>query len=210
VAAAAAIRVQPLKVSEPSPWEDEAPWVDSDMRPAGASVTALRAASAAPPRASEPAEEAPAASTGSEAAAAAALAFVPDANGERWARVVKQMVDAGSIVALPRELAMQSQCLAIDEAARPQRWLLRVERDMLRAPAHGEKLQAALAALLGQAVHIDVELGVALDSPARRDAAERARRQAEAEQIIHNDPLVKALLAQYATARIVPGSVKPH
>jgi DNA polymerase-3 subunit gamma/tau len=81
---------------------------------------------------------------------------------------------------------------------------------MLRVPAHCDKLQTALAALLGQAVRIDVELGVALDSPARRDAAERARRQAEAEQIIHDDPLVKALLAQYTTARIVPGSVKPH
>jgi DNA polymerase-3 subunit gamma/tau len=179
------------------------------MRPAGAPVAALRTASAAPSRASAPAEEAPAASTGGEAAAAV-LAFVPDANGERWAQVVKQMVDAGSIAALSRELAVQSQCLAIDEAARPQRWRLRVEREMLRAPAHIEKLQAALAALLGQVVNIDVELGAALDSPARRDAAERARRQAEAEQIIHNDPLVKALLAQYTTARIVPGSVKPH
>jgi DNA polymerase-3 subunit gamma/tau len=87
---------------------------------------------------------------------------------------------------------------------------LRVEREMLRAPAQCEKLQAALSALLGHAVRIEVELGVALDSPARRDAAERASRQAEAEQIIHNDPLVKALLAQYSTARIVPGSVKPH
>ena len=36
------------------------------------------------------------------------------------------------------------------------------------------------------------------------------RRQAEAEQIIHNDPLVQALMAQYKTARIVPGSIKPH
>ena len=210
VAATAAIRVQPPKVGEPSPWDEEAPWVDQDMTPVGAPVAALHTASAEQPRASASVEDAPAAGARGQAAAAPVHAFVPDANGERWARVVKQMVDAGSIVALPRELAMQSQCLAIDEAARPQRWLLRVERDMLRAPAHGEKLQAALAALLGQAVHIDVELGAALDSPARRDAAERARRQAEAEQIIHNDPLVKALLAQYTTARIVPGSVKPH
>jgi DNA polymerase-3 subunit gamma/tau len=51
---------------------------------------------------------------------------------------------------------------------------------------------------------------VAEDSPAIRATAERDRRQREAEQIIHNDPLVQALMQQYKTARIVPGSVKPH
>ena len=50
--------------------------------------------------------------------------------------------------------------------------------------------------------------GSATDSPALRDAAERARRLAEAEQTIENDPLVRALMSQYKTARIVPGSVK--
>ncbi len=196
VEATAAIRVQPPKVSEAAPWDDEAPWVDQDMTPVGGSVREVHAAPvepAASPRSSELAAD-----------------LIPDAHGERWARTVKQMTDAGSISALTRELALQSQCLSVDDAARPALWRLRVEREMLRAPAQTEKLQAALAALLGQPVRIEVELGVALDSPARRDAAERARRQAEAEQIIHDDPLVKALLAQYTTARIVPGSVKPH
>jgi len=81
---------------------------------------------------------------------------------------------------------------------------------MLRAPVHAEKLQAALTDTLNRAVRVEVEAGVAEDSPSKRDAAERARRQAEAEQIIHDDPLVQALMAQYKTARIVPGSVKPH
>jgi DNA polymerase III subunit gamma/tau len=81
---------------------------------------------------------------------------------------------------------------------------------MLRAPAHRDKLQAAVAQALGHPVQIDTEAGVAADSPARRDAAERARRQGEAEQIIHNDPLVQALMQQYKSARIVPGSVKYH
>ena len=190
------VSVKPLQVREAMPWDDEAPWVDQDMTPVGA-----------PPR--EAPAELPELAAVPRSAEAVPL-FVPDANGERWARAVKQMTEAGSITALTRELAMQSQCLSVDEASRPALWRLRVEREMLRAPAHTEKLQAALAALLGQPVRIEVELGVALDSPARRDAAERARRQAEAEQIIHDDPLVKALLAQYTTARIVPGSVKPH
>ena len=36
----------------------------------------------------------------------------------------------------------------------------------------------------------------------------RARTIQEAEQTIENDPLVRALMSQYKTARIVPGSVK--
>ena len=130
--------------------------------------------------------------------------------GDRWAAQVRTLCDSGSIGALVRELAMQSQCVAVDEAASPARWTLRVERETLRSAANVDKLQAALAQSLGRPVQLQVEAGTAEDSPARRDAAERARRQAEAEQIIHDDPLVQALMAQYRTARIVPGSVKPH
>ena len=205
--AAPAIRVRPLKVAEPAPWDDEVPWVDQDMTPvATPRATAPPEADPAPAR--EPAAGPP--DSPPRVADGAAAAFVPDALGERWARLVQQMSGAGSIGALVRELAMQAQCLAVDAAANPPLWRLRVEREMLRAPAPCDKLQAALSGVLGMPVRIEVELGVALDSPARRDAAERARRQAEAEQIIHDDPLVKALLAQYTTARIVPGSVKPH
>ena len=48
-----------------------------------------------------------------------------------------------------------------------------------------------------------------LTASARRDAAGRLRRQAEAEATIQGDPLVRELLAQFKTARIVPGSIKP-
>ena len=87
---------------------------------------------------------------------------------------------------------------------------MRVERETLRASTHCDKLQAALAEWLQRPVRLEVTQGLAHDSPAKREAAERARRQTEAEQIIHDDPLVQALMAQYKTARIVPGSVKPH
>ena len=140
---------------------------------------------------------------------AAPVTLVPSALGERWAGLVRQMIDAGAIGALVRELAMQAQCLALDESAASIHCRLRVEREMLRAPAHVDKLQLVLAATLQRPVRIEVEPGVAEDSPAKREAAERARRQAQAEQIIHDDPLVQALMAQYKTARIVPGSVKP-
>lgn len=136
--------------------------------------------------------------------------LVPTALGARWAELVRQMNDAGSISAFARELAMQAECVALDERATPIACSLRVERESLRASAQCDKLQAALAGLLGGAVRLEVQAGVPQDSPARRDAAERARRQAQAEKIIHDDPLVQALMAQYKTARIVPGSIKPH
>ncbi len=137
-------------------------------------------------------------------------AIAPTALGDRWALLVRQMADAGTISAMARELAMQAQCLLLQEQADPVLCRLRVERESLRVAAHCDKLQAALADTLQRTVQLDTEAGPVDDSPARRDAAERARRQAAAEDTIQNDPLVQALMAQYKTARIVPGSVKPH
>ncbi len=104
---------------------------------------------------------------------------------------------------------MQAECVAIDDAADPPLWRLRVERESLRAPAQRDKLEAALVAHVGRPLRLDVEAGPASDTPAQRDAALRAARQAAAEQAIAGDPLVQSLMQRYKTARIVPGSVKP-
>ncbi|MEO8806836.1 MAG: DNA polymerase III subunit gamma/tau [Burkholderiaceae bacterium] len=192
VVAAAPVARARVAASEPPPWLD-VPYDDE-----------ASSATAAPMvREAEPAVQV-------AVPVAAPVAFVPSVLGEHWATLVRQMIDAGAIGALVRELAMQAQCLAFDESAAGVVCRLRVEREMLRAPVHADKLQAALAQTLDLAVRLELEGGVAEDSPAKREAAERARRQAQAEQIIHDDPLVQALMAQYKTARIVPGSVKPH
>jgi DNA polymerase-3 subunit gamma/tau len=187
VAPAPALRVP---ANEPPPWMD-APFEDEVLEP------------------STSAREPDAVYTVAPVVAATGV-FTPTALGARWAELVRAMAEAGSISAFARELAMQAQCVALDEQATPIACSLRVERETLRAAAPVEKLQAALTVLLDRTVRLDVQAGVADDSPARRDAAERARRQAQAEQIIHDDPLVQALMAQYKTARIVPGSIKPH
>jgi DNA polymerase-3 subunit gamma/tau len=126
--------------------------------------------------------------------------------GDRWEQEVRALLEHNGVTALARELALQAQCVAIEGT----QWTLRVERESLRAPAQREKLQAALREALGEPVTLRVELGAIDDTPARREAAESARRQQQAERIIHDDPLVQALMKQYSTARIVPGSVKPH
>ena len=187
VAPAPALRVV-AAASEPPPWMDEAPFQDEVAE----RELLVAREPATPPYGAKPVE------------------FTPTALGARWAELVGGLNAAGSISAFARELAMQAQCVALDEQATPVVCRLRVERETLRAPAPCEKLQAALAIALQRPVRLEVEAGTADDSPARRDATERARRQAQAEQIIHDDPLVQALMAQYKTARIVPGSVKPH
>ena len=84
------------------------------------------------------------------------------------------MIDAAAIGAMVRELAMQAECFAVIDAPSEQLWRLRVERENLRAPPLRERLQAALGEALQRPVRIDVEAGVPVDSPAERQAAERA------------------------------------
>ncbi|MDL5032296.1 DNA polymerase III subunit gamma/tau [Pelomonas sp. APW6] len=178
---------------EPPPWLD-APPADED----GAVMSADAGLDLPDPS--------PRGEGGYASTAGTAIALQGTALGERWAAVMKQL----GLTALPRELGMQAECLAIDESVQPQQWRFRVERDSLRQPALKDKLQAALAAHLQADVRIELEAGVATDSPALREATEAQARQRRAEQIILEDPLVKELLAQFKTARIVPGSIKPH
>ncbi len=191
-AAAAAPRPSPEAAAvEPPAWLDEAPPEfemvverDAPPRPRGATVHAL------------PGEP------------AATLVATP--LGERWAGIVAMLEQRQLITALVRELALQAELVAQGDAAAPL-WRLRVERESLRTAALSDKLQAALVEGLGIAgLRLELQPGATQDTPARRNAAEKQRRQQEAEQIIHDDPLVQEMLAQFKTARIVPGSIKPH
>jgi len=128
---------------------------------------------------------------------------------DRWDAIFKALCEQGSVVALVRELGSQAGLLAIDDSSSLQRWKLQVAREPLRNPVLADKLAAALSALLGHVVVLDVEAGNPSDTPALREAAERARRQAAAEASIQQDPVVLELMRQFKTARIVPGSIKP-
>jgi len=134
---------------------------------------------------------------------------IDSALGERWNDCVKALVEQGAVAALVRELAQQAGLQRIDDRTTPLRWHLRVAREPLRNPALADKLAAALSVWLGQAVVLEVEAGQPADTPALRDAAERQRRQAAAEALIQADPVVRDLMLQFKTARIVPGSIKP-
>jgi len=179
------VRKTAVRTDEPPPWVDAVPDGESLSRAASRDAPAARAAAAAP------------------------AAWQPTELGERWAALVGTMAQRGLITALVRELAMQSEWLASSAGAQGERWQLRVEREALRAPALRDKLQAAVAAVRGEPVELELVDGVPNDSPALREAAARARAQQQAEQTMTSDPVVRELMTQFKTARIVPGSIKP-
>jgi DNA polymerase-3 subunit gamma/tau len=195
---------------------------------AGPSVAVAAGATAAPTRAAATAPSAPtrepppwvdavpdaepvAVATAPKASAPrTAPTLQPTELGARWAELVATMAQRGLIAALVRELAMQSQWLSERQtAAGQQQWQLCVERESLRTAALREKLQAAVSNVVGAAVELELVDGVALDSPALREAEARARAQAQAEAAMTSDPVVRELMSQFKTARIVPGSIKP-
>ncbi|MCU0967729.1 MAG: DNA polymerase III subunit gamma/tau [Rubrivivax sp.] len=202
-ASPAAAPAAPRRTDEPPPWLDDVPPDDAAATP-----------SAAAPRARP--LRAPAGATAVVAPAATAVddgaedvVSIPADLGDRWAGVVGRLVAAGAIAALVRELAWQAGLRAVDETGAPPRWHLVVERDSLRSPLLRDRLVQALQGTLGATVQLELEAGVPSDSPARRDAEARARRQREAEAAVREDPLVRMLLGQFPTARLVPGSIRP-
>ena len=145
-----------------------------------------------------------------EAAVPAFAAAAPStALADRWQATVQALIESGTVAALVRELAWQAGLVAIDVATTPPTWRLAVAREPLRNPALADKLALALAAQLGEPVQLALQPGQPDDTPAQRDAADRARRQAAAEALIEADPVVRELLGQFKTARLVPGSIRP-
>ena len=181
----------PSWVDEPAPWEEDG---SSGLAEPRARVTAPVPHAAAP---------------GPANTAGPAHGLVTTPEGDRWTEVVRAMVAASTIQALVRELAMQAQCVGIDDKSQPAVWRLRVERESLRSATHVDKLQLALGQLLLCPVRIEVEAGVAQDNPAQRAQAEKDLRQQEAEALVHNDPVVREMMSQFKSARIVPGSIRP-
>ena len=214
----AAVRAAPAARETPraAPLRAPAPPAAAVPLPAPARATAATPAVPAPTAgAMDPSALATAAAPAAPAAPRpASPATAPSATasqwGDRWYALVKPLCDdGGPLSALARELAMQSGLEAVDESTQPPTWHLRVERETLRNPTLRDKVSAALAVALGHAVQLELLPGTPEDTAAKRDAAERQRRQAAAEASIHADPLVRELLSQFKTARIVPGSIKP-
>jgi DNA polymerase-3 subunit gamma/tau len=128
--------------------------------------------------------------------------LVATEEGDFWTQTVRALISAEAITALVRELALQSQLIARDT----DQWHLRIESESLNQGVARDRLQAALQAA-GHAVKLVIEIGKVSDSPAQRNAAAMAEKQKAAEELIHADPLVQAMVQDFG-AKIVPGSIK--
>jgi DNA polymerase-3 subunit gamma/tau len=123
--------------------------------------------------------------------------------GDFWFDTVSALLAAEAITAMTRELALQAQLVAKDEA----QWVLRLERESLNQPNNRDRLTVALNNA-GHAVGLVVEVGPVVDTPARRLLAAQAERQRQAEDAIMADPFVQTLMRDYG-GKIVPGSLQP-
>ncbi len=128
--------------------------------------------------------------------------LVATQEGDFWTQTVRQLVASEAVSALVRELALQSQLIARDT----DQWHLRIESESLNQGSARDRLQTALNAA-GFAVKLVVEIGKVSDSPAQRNAADLAEKQKAAEDLIHADPLVQAMVQNFG-AKIVPGTLK--
>ena len=132
----------------------------------------------------------------------------PTAEGDFWLQVVSELLDKGAVTALARELALQSQLVAVDEASRPHHWLLRVERASLNQAGAKDRLLAALAEQ-GRAVALSVEIGRVVDTPGMRIRAEQAKQLRMAEQALKSDPMLEPVFQSFG-GKIIEGTLMPR
>ncbi|MBV8247258.1 MAG: DNA polymerase III subunit gamma/tau, partial [Comamonas sp.] len=177
-------------------WADEGRWSDDAEPDVG-----LPAEPMPPEPQEEPAGQEAVAVYVSTAQEVAPVERTPE--GDLWQGVVQQLLQSEGVVALARQLALQSQLIAREG----DQWTLRVESSSLNQSGARERLRAALEAA-GHARQLQVEQGAVSDSPARRLAVENHARQNIAEEIVKGNSLVQTLMRDFA-AKIVPGSIKP-
>ncbi len=214
---------------EPPPWDDEPSYAAPEPAPAvmreqtaraplapSAAARSSSSPASPPPLRDElpmPAARRPEPARSPAASPEQTYTQVPEVPttplGDRWADTVALLQREGLVVALVRELAMQAECVAVQDSPELTLWRLRVERESLRGAPQIERLTQALQKALGSDMRIEVEAGVARDCPALREQAAKATRQAASERLIRQDPLVLRLLAQFPGARLVGGSIAP-
>jgi DNA polymerase III subunit gamma/tau len=209
---------QPAQVSAPTPVQAAAhplasasvpPFVPTIASPSA--MANAQAAPTAPPTFSIPVRQQaePLADSKTELPAAprvatlSTVALETTVLGDQWFDYVKQLMANESVAALVRELALQSQLVALDDNT----WTLQVDNALLANPAHAEKLQSAVQTIAPNALLI-VQSGAVVDTPAKRLAHAAAARQSEAESLVLNDPLIQQLMREF-DGKIVPGSIKP-
>jgi DNA polymerase-3 subunit gamma/tau len=194
---AAAQRPTPVPTPAPAPQPEPLPQIQPAMPQAPAVIAIAVREQGEPSQRDRPQPYAP------QAQEAPMVTGVQTPEGDFWFDTVSALLASEAITAMTRELALQSQLVAKDET----QWLLRLDRESLNQPNNRDRLTVALNNA-GHAVSLVVEVGSAVDTPARRLLAAQAERQRQAEDTIMADPFVQTLMRDFG-GKIVPGSLQP-
>jgi DNA polymerase-3 subunit gamma/tau len=120
---------------------------------------------------------------------------------EPWPAFVAKL----SLSGLASQLARQSECVGVAG----QVISLRVPTRALTEGPHTDRLRTVLTEYFGFPVQFQFEVAAGQGHSAHAlDLADKQARQAAAEQSVHTDPFVQALVADFG-AHVVPGSVRP-
>lgn len=126
---------------------------------------------------------------------------------DRWFDTVMALEERGLLLALTRELAMNSQAQEMGQAS-GKPWVLFCERQILLQENNQRKLAQVLTDFMGEPVSLTFELQATNDTPGLRMKHMEEQKLAQAVSHVQADPDVQYLLQTFPGARIIPGSVK--
>ncbi|QBI02874.1 DNA polymerase III subunit gamma/tau [Pseudoduganella albidiflava] len=222
---AAVLEAPPAVQARPAPPEEDdlPPWVTefsddsavaapSQRAPSRAEAPAqqradVRAEAPAQHRAEAPAPAAPVAAARQPAPAQAPYAYVitpvPELEWDgNWPLLAAHLPLRG----VAQQLATQAELIQCTIDGNAVVFRLRCPIDTWRTPPNVEKLTAALAERFNRPARVETELGPVWYTTAAEQQAHREACQRQAEDMVHNDAFVQAMVREFG-AFVVPGSI---
>ncbi|TWI70184.1 DNA polymerase-3 subunit gamma/tau [Pseudoduganella lurida] len=202
--------VQARQAPPPQQEDDLPPWVtefsdDSAVSAAAPAPSQQRAEAAAPAQQAAPSPTPPAARQPQAAQAPYAYAITPVAElgwDGNWPLLAAHLPLRG----VAQQLATQAELIAVRIDGNAAVFHLRCPIDTWRTPPNVEKLTAALAERFDRTVRVETELGPVWYTTAAEQQVHREKCQRQAEDTVHGDPFVQALVREFG-AFVVPGSI---
>ncbi|WP_338758659.1 DNA polymerase III subunit gamma/tau [Massilia sp. METH4] len=203
--------VQPQARPAPPEDDDLPPWVTEFSDDSAVAAPAQRApqaqtrpeAPAAPQAAVAPAAVPARPSAPSEAPYAYVVTPVPELEWDgNWPLLAAHLPLRG----VAQQLATQAELIECKIDGNAAVFRLRCPIDTWRTPPNVEKLTAALAERFNRAARVETELGPVWYTTAAEQQAHREACQRQAEDTVHNDPFVQAMVREFG-AFVVPGSI---
>ena len=126
------------------------------------------------------------------------------ASAEAWQALVETL----SLSPMAKEMAKRCEWQA-GESPNGVKLCLDERHSHLANSAHQEKLKAALERTFGHPMILSFTTGATTHTPAQLEAHTKHAREAEAKEVIENDPFVQGLISHLG-ASIIPGSIQPR